>query len=360
MIEQEHRPGPATTTEPVVVVGAGSMGTAMALHLAQKLPDVALLASDHDGHVVAAWNRRAPHPALMVPFHEVPCYPRERWSEVLPRARAVFVAVSSAGLARVLTDLAVEAAPEVWVLATKGWEPDTLRTPSEVAAGVLGAAPTVSLAGPGLAAEIAVGAPTALLCAGKDRESRHLAARTLSDPTTLVFTTPDVPGTETAAAFKNVVAVAVGLGGGLAERLAQSALVHDFGNARAAMFARGMLDMHSLVEARGGRSSTVLGLAGAADLYLTCQRGRNGRFGQLLGAGSTVEAAVRSIGSTVEGVANTTAALRLAERAGIDLVSARIVAAALRGAATEELTVDWLRDTFLDVVGRAGPVPVEL
>jgi ketopantoate hydroxymethyltransferase len=51
---------------------------------------------------------------------------------------------------------------------------------------------------------------------------------------------------------------------------------------------------------------------------------------------------------------------RIAERAGVDLVSARIVAAALARAATEELTVEWLRDTFLTALASAGPPPVEL
>ncbi len=349
-----------SSTESIVVVGAGAMGTALASQLAQKHPDVTLLATDRDGHVMEAWQRKAPHPTLQVPFHHVPCLPRERWGDVLPGARLVFVAVSSGGLARVLAELAPDAAPDAWVLATKGWEPETLRTPSEVASTVLGAAPVVSLAGPALAAEIVVGAPTALLSAGTDRESRHLAAHALSNPTTLVFTTSDVCGAETASAFKNVVAVAVGLGGGLAERLSQSALTHGFGNLRAAMFARGMADMLTLVEARGGRAPTVLGLAGAGDLYLTCQRGRNGRFGQLLGAGTTVEAAVRSIGSTVEGVANTAAAVQLADRSGVDLLSAQVVAAALRRAATEEMTVEWLRDTFLTALASIGPSPVEL
>jgi len=36
---------------------------------------------------------------------------------------------------------------------------------------------------------------------------------------------------------------------------------------------------------RGGQNDSVLGLAGAGDLYVTCQAGRNGRMGQLLGTG---------------------------------------------------------------------------
>src|SRR5436190_749474 len=85
----------------------------------------------------------------------------------------------------------------VGVLATKGWEPETLLTPSQVAAKVLGdAAPVVTLAGPGIAAEIVVGSPTALLFASRDPEARRLVARTLSAPSMLTLTTSDVAGAE--------------------------------------------------------------------------------------------------------------------------------------------------------------------
>jgi glycerol-3-phosphate dehydrogenase (NAD(P)+) len=150
----------------------------------------------------------------------------------------------------------------------------------------------------------------------------------------LALTTSDVAGAETASAFKNVAAIAVGIGQGLSERFIESALVRAFLNVRAAMFAQGMVDMVGLAEASGGRASTVAGLAGSGDLYVTCVGGRNGRFGQLLGSGATPAQALRTIGSTVEGVANTAAALALAARHSIDLPTARAVDLALR----EELT----------------------
>jgi glycerol-3-phosphate dehydrogenase (NAD(P)+) len=270
----------------------------------------------------------------------------ERW--------VVFVAVSSAGLRRVLSQAARIGAPgATWVLATKGWEQDTLQTPSQVAAEVLGDVPVVSLAGPALAAEILAGSPTGILCASRDQRARRCAAAALAAPAVAVFTTSDVAGAETAAAFKNVVAVAVGLAEGMSDRFGQSALVASFANARAAVFARGMLDMTALAEAQGGRVATVLGLAGAGDLYVTCQHGRNGRFGRLLGSGATVEGAIRSIGSTVEGVASTAAALRLAARAQLDLPTARVVDLALTQDLTGERVSDQLRDLFLTIVSGA-------
>ena len=141
--------------------------------------------------------------------------------------------------------------------------------------------------------------------------------------------TDDVVGAETGAAYKNVVAVAVGMCEGFSERLVERASVHAFANARAAVFALGMIDMVRLAEQLGGRAGTVLGLAGAGDLYVTCLGGRNGQFGRLLGAGQTPEQARTTIGSTVEGVVNCAAALALASRESIDLPSARAVEAAL-------------------------------
>jgi len=336
----------------VAILGAGAMGTALAVHSVRSGASSALLATDHDEAVVDRWRRGLPHPSLQLRFHhQVRCLPAEEWADVLPDATIVFVAVSSAGLRRVLSQAARIGAPDAtWVLATKGWAQDTLETPSQVAASVLGNVPVVSLAGPALAAEILAGSPTGLLCASKDRQARRRAAAALTSPTTAVFTTSDVAGAETAAAFKNVVAVAVGLAEGLSDRLTEGGLVDTFANASAAVFARGMLDMQALVEAQGGRVATVLGLAGAGDLYVTCQHGRNGRFGRLLGSGATVEGAIRSIGSTVEGVASTAPALQLAARARLDLPSARVVELALREDLTGERVSDRLRDLFLTVV----------
>lgn len=341
----------------VAVLGAGAMGTALAVHAARNGASTVLLATDHDDLVVEAWKRGLPHPSLRVPFPQnVRCCQQEEWAEVLPNATVVFAAVSSAGLERVLSQAArIGVAEAVWVLATKGWAQDTLQTPSQVAAMVLGNVPVVSLAGPALAFEVFAGSPTGLLCASADQQARRLAAAALASPTTAVFTTSDVAGAETAAAFKNVVAVAVGLAEGLSDRLGESALVASYANARAAVFARGMLDMMALAEAQGGRVATVLGLAGAGDLYVTCQHGRNGRFGRLLGSGATVEGAVRSIGSTVEGVPNTAAALRLAARTDLDLPSARVVELALTEDLTGEGVSDRLRELFLTVVSGSRP-----
>jgi glycerol-3-phosphate dehydrogenase (NAD(P)+) len=251
------------------------------------------------------------------------------------------------------------AAPGLWLLATKGWQAGSLRRPSEVAHAVLGSAPIASLAGPALAAELLMGGPTGLLVASVEHDVRRLAAAVLAGPATAVFTTSDVAGAETAAAYKNVVAVAVGLAEGLAQRFTESAVSRSFANARAALFARGLMDMAALVESQGGRVATVLGLAGAGDLYVTCAQGRNGRFGRLLGEGSAVATAIDSIGSTVEGVPNTAAALALAGRAGLELPTGRIVERALRAEFAAGSAPERLREVFAAALALDVPVAAQ-
>ncbi len=325
------------------------MGVALATHLARAGNDTVVLATEHDGAILRAWRDGAPHPALGVaPPRGVAIVDPGAWEAALADAKTVVVAVASQGLQPVLTTAARFAATDVvWAVATKGWQAETLRAPSEVAAAVLGpASRVVTLAGPGIAAEIVAGSPTALLCASRDADARRQVAHALIAASMLVVTTSDVVGAETASAYKNVAAIAVGIAEGLSERFIESAYVRSYANARAAMFAQGMIDMVRLAEARGGNPSTVVGLAGAGDLYVTCVGGRNGRFGQLLGAGATPEQALRSIGSTVEGVANTAVALGLAARYSIDLPTARAVDLALHQQLTEDTGVELMRRLF--------------
>jgi glycerol-3-phosphate dehydrogenase (NAD(P)+) len=65
-------------------------------------------------------------------------------------------------------------------------------------------------------------------------------------------------------------------------KASNGALMH---NPAAGLFTQALTELSYIVDFLGGQSSSVLGLAGAGDLYVTCQAGRNGRLGKLLGAG---------------------------------------------------------------------------
>lgn len=326
------------------------MGSALAIVHARAGMRTALLGTKFDTATIEACRAGRPHPALGIVLpSDIDCRRTEGWGAVLQNTERVVVGVSSDGLADVVAEIAPRVhGRAVWVLATKGWDHVSLNTPSEIV-GAASVAPEriVVLAGPALAPELVAGAPSAMVCASVDTETASVVADSLRAGGISASVTDDVIGVEIAAAYKNVTAIAVGIAEGLSERRAEHVFIHRFVNARSAVFAQGLRDMAALAATRGGRDDTILGLAGAGDLYVTCLGGRNGTFGRLLGSGQTAEQARATIGSTVEGVANTAAALAIGERLGVALHAARAVDAVLSGDATPE-------DAIGDLVGSAG------
>jgi glycerol-3-phosphate dehydrogenase (NAD(P)+) len=326
------------------------MGSALAIVHTRAGLHTALLGTKFDTATIDACRAGKAHPALGIALPAgIDCRRIDGWGAVLQNTDRVVLGVSSDGLADVAQDIAKLAGPRAdWVIATKGWDPDTLRTPSEVAAACgVASERIVVLGGPALAPELVAGAPTAMVCASTDREAAERVADTLAAGGVTASATDDVTGSEIAAAYKNVTAIAVGMAEGLSERKAEHVYVHRFANARSAVFAQGLRDMCALAGARGGRVETIVGLAGAGDLYVTCLGGRNGTFGRLLGSGQTPAQAQTTIGSTVEGVPNTSAALAIGDEHGVDLWTARAVDAVLKGNASPE-------EAIADLVAATG------
>jgi glycerol-3-phosphate dehydrogenase (NAD(P)+) len=325
------------------------MGTALAVHCVRSGKPATVLATAFDQAVVEAQRRGEQHPALGLPLPAgVDCVEDAKWDEPLARADVIIVAVSSGGIDQVVRRAAAIARPEaIWVVATKGWDDQTRRSCSEMVEHLVSSpARVASLGGPALAPELVAGVPTAIVCASRDATVRAEVRAILETSALAVTTTDDVVGVETAAAYKNVAAIAVGMCEGLSERRSENVFVHAYANTRAAVFAAGLHEMTRLSVALGGRERTMLGLAGAGDLYVTCLGGRNARFGRLLGAGETAAQAMGVIGSTVEGVGATHAALMIAERLSIELPLARVVAAAIDDNAPGNVWLGALVDLF--------------
>lgn len=317
----------------IAVIGAGAMGSALAIVHSRAGLATTLLGTPFDDATIEACAAGRPHPALGIALPgSIDCRKHGRWAAVLRNAERIVLAVSSDGLADVAAEVGAQSrAHALWTIATKGWDADTLRTPTEVVTAVTqGSDRIVVLGGPALAPELVAGAPTVMVCAGPLAEAEDVAGILTSAGVTAIAT-DDVAGVEVAAAYKNVTAIAVGMCEGLTERLPENVYVHRYADARAAIFALGLQDMSRLAAARGGRLSTILGPAGAGDLYVTCLGGRNGNFGRLLGSGQTAEQALATIGSTVEGVANARAALALADEHSLELPAARAVDGVLSG-----------------------------
>lgn len=300
----------------IAIIGAGAMGAALAVSLERGSHEVTILATEYDHRVVSALEKGAPHPGLgqRIPS-SISVGPWGDWAGPLAEAEIVVLAVSSSGITPVVAEARSMLRPgAVWAVATKGWDSETARPLSVVIAEASPGHPVVIVVGPSLAIELAAGTPTALVCAGSDLEAARLVAETFRSSSVRTYVTEDLAGVEVGAAMKNVLAIAIGMCDGISEAKGRS-----MANTKAALFSRGLIEMARLARALGGKEETILGLAGAGDLFVTVLGGRNGRFGRLVGSGLEPRKALSEMGTTVEGFDNADEAVRLMKRHSLDL-----------------------------------------
>jgi glycerol-3-phosphate dehydrogenase (NAD(P)+) len=297
---------------PIAVLGAGSWGTALAIQFARG------------GKSTRLWGRDAPRMRTMARERRNQRYlPGAAFPEALSvvtdvaaaldGALDVLIAVPSHALRSVLHEIAPRLAPGMRLaLASKGFELATSQLPHQVAHQELGTGRSIAvLSGPTFAHEVGAGLPSAMTIASPDARFATALAYDLSAGNFRAYTSTDIIGVEVGGAVKNVLAVATGLSDGL-----------RFGaNTRVALITRGLVEMTRLGVALGGQRETFMGLAGLGDLVLTCtdDQSRNRRFGLLLGAGKTPEAALAEIGQIVEGYIAAKATRAVAERLKVQM-----------------------------------------
>ncbi|HET8716376.1 MAG TPA: NAD(P)H-dependent glycerol-3-phosphate dehydrogenase [Nocardioidaceae bacterium] len=314
----------------VAVFGAGSWGPAFSLVLADAGNDVTLWARREE--VCATINERHENPdylpGIELPEQMVATHDPER---ALDGAEYVVLAVPSQTLRKNLTDWADFIPREaVMVSLMKGIELDTLSRMSQVIAEVTGAGPERIgvVSGPNLAMEIARREPAASVVACTD-EAVAMRLRDLCHSATFrPYSSTDVVGCELGGAYKNVIALSVGMAVGL-----------GFGdNTTASVITRGLAEIARLATRLGADPMTLMGLAGLGDLVATCSSplSRNRTFGEKLGQGMTTEQIAGSTRQVAEGVKSCSSLLELADRAEVyapivqhvhEVVEGRITAA---------------------------------
>jgi glycerol-3-phosphate dehydrogenase (NAD(P)+) len=304
----------------VVVIGAGSWGTAFACLLRDNGHDVTLAA--RDPAQVAAIGETARNPRY-VPQASLEGIAAAHIDDApIAAADLVVVAVPS----RVFADVVRELPGEAPLLSlTKGLDPATGARLSTVVEG----RPVAVLSGPNIADEIVRGLPAAAVVASDDLELAVRVQVAVHSVLFRVYVSDDVAGVELCAAAKNVIALAAGGADGLS--------LGD--NSKAALVARGLAEMRRLAESAGARPDTFAGLAGMGDLIVTCwsPSGRNRRAGELIARGARPHEAAAEIGMVVEGLTTAPVLRDLARRLDIELPITEGVCAVLEGAQLTDL-----------------------
>jgi len=305
--------GNKLTKKPVIaVLGAGSWGTALALQL------------DRSGSHSILWGRNPQHLARIRSSRENARYlpgivipdSIQIEEDILAAVKAadhILLVTPSYAFADTIKTIRQVLTPTQGVAwACKGFEPGSGRLLHQVATELLPTDTSLAIVtGPSFAKEVAMDLPTAVTVAGTDEDFTKAMAAALHGGRFRAYTSDDMIGAELGGAVKNVMAVATGICDGM--KLGD--------NARAALITRGLAEMMRLGAALNAKPETLMGLAGAGDLILTCtgDLSRNRQLGLLLGAGKTLEQALDEIGQVVEGVNSAAEVQRLAEKYHVNM-----------------------------------------
>lgn len=297
----------------LVVLGAGSFGSAMAIH------------ASGIGHEVVLWCRRKEQACGIAASGENPDYIKgvrlpsgiratADLHEALSSSDWIVFAVptqSLRSLAEEISCLGVEGRKLHILNLAKGIEIGTGRFPHRILGELLPGARYCALSGPSHAEEVARGMPTALVAAASDEADAVAWQEILNDNRLRVYTSKDVVGVEIGGAMKNVIAIAVGV-----------ARAIRFGdNSVAAIATRGLAEIMRYGVLAGANPLTLAGLAGIGDLMATCysRHSRNLRFGMAVGEGKSASEAASEIGQVVEGMHTVRALVLLARKKDIEL-----------------------------------------
>ena len=252
-------------------------------------------------------------------------------AEALHDADIVAIAVPAQRAREIVADLApLIPANAVVVSLMKGVESGTHLLMSEVLKEVLriGDDRTAVVSGPNLAREIAARQPTATVVAATSIEAAERVSAATASGYFRPYTNTDVVGVELCGAYKNVIAVGVGVSDGL-----------GFGNnTTATVITRGLAEITRLGLALGASPETFSGLAGMGDLIATCASplSRNHMLGKRIGQGRTLDEAIASSEGTAEGVVTARSILELATELGVDVPICAAVVTMLAGEVAPE------------------------
>ncbi|WP_375495586.1 NAD(P)H-dependent glycerol-3-phosphate dehydrogenase [uncultured Nostoc sp.] len=297
-----------TNPKSVAILGAGAWGASLA-NLAAA-----------NGHQVRVWSRQG----------------SQTLQAVLKDVQIVLSAISMIGVRDVASQVqSFPLSPEtIFVTATKGLDPQTTCTPSQIWQTVFPNHAVVVLSGPNLSKEIQMELPAATVVASNIPTAAEAVQLVFSSHRFRVYTNPDPLGVELGGTLKNVIAIAAGVCDGL-----------QLGtNAKAALVTRGLTEMVRIGNNWGAKTETFYGLSGLGDLLATCNSplSRNYQVGYQLAGGKSLTETLANLQGTAEGVNTCRVLMQRAKQQNITVPITEQVYRLLQGEITPRQALDKL------------------
>ena len=274
----------------IIILGAGSMGTAFSYPCSDNNHDVAIIGTHLEDDFIDLINSQKKHPILdcgiakNVKFLKL----KNLSDEINKKVDLIVVAVVSKGIEWASLELCKILKNNVPILIlTKGLSINNnnyeiLAHKMERILRENGIKKTnISAAGgPCLAKDLATKVHTSVVFANTDINVVNEIKKIVSTNYYHVSTTDDVIGVEVCAAIKNIFSIGIGSTKDL--------------NAAAGLIQQSIDEMIIFTETLKGKKETVIGLAGIGDLYVSADGGRNSKMGKYLGQGLTFQEAKKT------------------------------------------------------------------
>ena len=294
----------------ISVIGSGSWGTALAIHLAKLGNNVKIWSFAKEEADLINNERKC----KFLPLAHIPenIFCTTNMEEAIQGSSILLHVTPSKFTREIAKQYKNYITNQQVIVCSKGFEKETLLTldevlqqelPSNISTGVL--------SGPSHAEEVSLGIPTAMVVASNDEALCKNIQDTFMSETMRVYTSDDIKGVELGGALKNIIAFCAGI--------AKELNLGD--NSFAALMTRGLVEISKLGVKMGGKQSTFYGLTGLGDLIVTClsEHSRNRKAGMLIGRGLTIEETKKQVGMTIESIDNIEVAYELSNRYQVDM-----------------------------------------
>lgn len=293
----------------IAVIGSGSWGVALSIHLANRGHDLNIWSfSEEEAKLINEERKCKFLPDIVLP-ENITCY--TDYKEALKGTDIILHVTPSKFVRNIVKEYKEYIQQQPVIMCAKGFEKETLYTLDQILEEELPGKSYGVLSGPSHAEEVSKGIPTAMVVASKNQNLQEEIRDIFMDEKVRIYTSSDIKGVELGGALKNIIAFCAGIAAELG--------LGD--NSFAALITRGLTEMSRLGVKLGGNQDTFYGLTGLGDLIVTClsEHSRNRKAGQLIGSGKSVEETRKIVGMTIESIDNIEVAYELSKIHHVDM-----------------------------------------
>lgn len=293
----------------ICILGSGSWGVALAIHLAKMNHNIKMWSfTEEETNIINNERKCKFLPNAILPEN---IFCTTSFKEAIEGSEIILVVTPSKAVRETIVKCKEYITDQQIIICSKGFERATLYTLNEILEEELPNSKIGGLSGPSHAEEVSMGIPTALVIASEHKEVLDNVQKTFMNERLRIYTSNDIKGAELGGALKNIIAFCAGILTGL-----------ELGdNTFAALLTRGLSEMSKLSVKMGGDFKTVYGLTGLGDLIVTClsSHSRNRRAGILIGQGKNIEEAKAEIGMTIEAIDNIETVYELSKKYDVEM-----------------------------------------